>query len=319
MTTEPFIRTHDCLERGEVSRMYSELEAGRLVSLRAGWHLELRVIEALSPEERECLAAHAAFGASRGEGFVFSHETAAALHGIPLLGRRENAPVHITVLGRRPARSTADVTRHRSMLPDSDITEIAGLPVTTLARTIVDIGCAGSLELATIAADAAANAQFWDPLQHVVDVDHAEDWRALLRRMIAARPSTRGVLQARWIADTFDARSDSPGESLSRLRMLQAGWDPPAQQIRIRTSGGTFYADFELLEFDAWGEFDGKVKYRDPAMRREGQDAADVVIAEKRREDLIRATTGRRVIRWGWEQVRSLASFQRHFGAIPRE
>src|SRR5690606_37241751 len=109
----------------------------------------------------------------------------------------DDAPVHVTVLGRRSARSTPRVIRHRALLPESDITVVDGLPVTTLARTIADLGCASSLELAFVAAEGAARAQFWDPLEHAADVDGLAEWRATLRRMIAARPSTRGVLQAR--------------------------------------------------------------------------------------------------------------------------
>lgn len=319
MNDDPLIRTRDHLARGEASKLYAAIAHGRVTSLRRGWHLSTNVAADLSPDARERLAARAAFGASAGAGFVFSHRTAAAIHRIPLLRQRDDAPVHVTVLGRRPARSTPDVIRHRCLLPDSDITVVDGLPVTTLARTITDIACTASPELAIVAADGAARALFWDPVRHIADVDGVAAWRAKLRRMIAARPSTRGVVQARWIAHTFDPRSDLPGESLSRLRMLQLGWDPPELQVRILTPGGTFYADFELRMLNAWGEFDGETKYRDPRMRGSGQDAADVVIAEKRREDLIRSATGRRVIRWGWREVRRLDDFRRYVASIPRE
>ena len=101
--------------------------------------------------------------------------------------------------------------------------------------------------------------------------------------------------------------------------MIQLGWSTPAQQVRITTSGGVFYADFDLPSFNAWGEFDGEVKYRDKRMRGDGQTIEDVMIQEKRREDLIRLETGRRIIRWGWKDVRTLQAFRRFADTIPRE
>ena len=101
--------------------------------------------------------------------------------------------------------------------------------------------------------------------------------------------------------------------------MLQLGWDAPDQQIRIDTRGGRFYVDFDLEPFNAWGEFDGEGKYRDKRMRSPGKTLEDVLLDEKRREDLIRAATHRRIIRWGWQEVRTLSAFRAFIRSLPRE
>ena len=60
------------------------------------------------------------------------------------------------------------------------------------------------------------------------------------------------------------------------------------------------HADFGWPQFRTVGEFDGLVKYG--ALLRPGQDPADAVVAEKRREDAIREE-GWRVTRWIWNEL----------------
>jgi very-short-patch-repair endonuclease len=77
-------------------------------------------------------AAHLAIGPES----VISHRSAAALHGV----RASNsAYVELTVPG--PSRRRAAIRVHRTTwLPDADVTTIDGLPVTTLERTLLDVG-----------------------------------------------------------------------------------------------------------------------------------------------------------------------------------
>ena len=61
------------------------------------------------------------------------------------------------------------------------------------------------------------------------------------------------------------------------------------------------YVDFAWPAHGVFLEFDGKVKYS--AMLREGETAADVVVREKRREELICEITGWRCIRIIWADL----------------
>ena len=72
-----------------------------------------------------------------GPGAVLSHRDAAALWGIR---NDHRAKIDVTVPGRR--RGPASVTVHESPLADDERTTRAGIPVTTLFRTIIDLSTA---------------------------------------------------------------------------------------------------------------------------------------------------------------------------------
>jgi len=69
-----------------------------------------------------------------GEGAVLSHASAAGLWGIWGSGAGE---AHVTL--PRKTRSTRSVRRHFSVLPDDERTSHFGIPVTSAARTVLDL------------------------------------------------------------------------------------------------------------------------------------------------------------------------------------
>lgn len=71
-------------------------------------------------------------------------------------------------------------------------------------------------------------------------------------------------------------------------------------------------ADFGWPEHGVAGEFDGAVKYG--RLVRAGQVPADVLIAEKRREDAMR-TVLRGFVRWTWGELGDFAAVA---GRLPR-
>ena len=78
---------------------------------------------------------------------------------------------------------------------------------------------------------------------------------------------------------------------LTVLRLSELGFASPSLQVAVAgPRGKTYWLDFGLDESNAWGEFDGKVKYRELAAA-SGRSSREVVEAEKRREDWIRGTT----------------------------
>jgi very-short-patch-repair endonuclease/predicted transcriptional regulator of viral defense system len=71
-----------------------------------------------------------------GPGAALSHRDAAALHGL-----RPSDRTRIDVTARRRGRTKhpgIDI-HHTAVLPDGDVTTIAAIPVTTVARTLVDL------------------------------------------------------------------------------------------------------------------------------------------------------------------------------------
>ncbi|NDK31236.1 hypothetical protein [Nesterenkonia haasae] len=128
--------------------------------------------------------------------------------------------------------------------------------------------------------------------------------RSAFNPWLRSIPSLRA--QTRWLrAIKFaDPLSESPGESLSRLRISQLGFRVPTLQHSITTPDGTRYrADFCWEEARLVGEFDGHMKYT-RARDLTGTHAVDVVIHEKTRERRIEQQ-GYRVVRWDWNDLRS--------------
>ena len=110
----------------------------------------------------------------------------------------------------------------------------------------------------------------------------------------------RGVRAARRAIALLDPLSESPGESLSRVRMAELGIPTPHLQRELRDAYG-FVArvDFMWPERGVVGEFDGRSKY---GMDGDTRAAADRLWQEKLREDRIRAL-GLTVVRWTWDDA----------------
>jgi len=116
----------------------------------------------------------------------------------------------------------------------------------------------------------------------------------------------------------LDGRSESAGESVSRVRLLEQGLPAPEPQYTVYDHRGNVVArsDFGWEDRRTVGEFDGKVKYG--RLLKPGQSVADVVYAERLREDAIR-DQGWQVVRWTWTDLdrpdiirdRVLRAFQR--------
>lgn len=79
-----------------------------------------------------------AAGLAYGPGAVLSHRTAGVLWGIQ---RRGRGPVHVTApAGRQGIRRRRGIWIHRCKLTPEDLTTHDGFPVTTVARTLFDLG-----------------------------------------------------------------------------------------------------------------------------------------------------------------------------------
>jgi hypothetical protein len=215
-------------------------------------------------------------------GAVASHNSAAALHGLPVLGA--GAPACVTIDSHRMG-DLAGVHLHRAGLPASHICSKASVQCTTVARTVVDIGREHGVPAGIVAADAALHAQLVSAVELDACLAECAGWPNLRRARLAVAHK--------------DARSESPLESLSRLAIAEAGLAAPELQTVIRDRGGRFVArvDFYWDESGVIGEADGKLKYI----------AAEDLYAEKRRQEQLE-DLGLIAVRWGWTD---LAEFDR--------
>ncbi|MGO1770230.1 MAG: hypothetical protein ACTHZX_09775 [Microbacterium sp.] len=280
------------------------LQGGSLTRIRHGQYAIGSRWEASYGEAREIAGAMAAEAAAR-DPHVFSHTTAAALHGLPLPRHIVSRP-HVMLGSESDHGGSSALHRHKDAW-HGDWTMRRGLRATTLERTVFDVVRTTSAETAIACADAALRRVALRGARGIDEPD-AEHFRERVIALIRVATGRRGVKQARWIMAIADPRAESPGESISRLYLGRAGHDEIALQHPVPSpGGGTYFVDFAFAE--VLGEYDGAQKYADAAMRG-GRPVEEVVIREKRREDWIRATTGRRVIRWTTAEIASLETFR---------
>lgn len=289
------------------------VENRELIVVHRGWYVDAAHWSTWYTESRHAARAIATARAMQGDGVVLSHTSAAVLHLLPL---HRFEPLRVHVAGPRSNGSTRalpGIARHEASIA-ADRQEIHGLPVTSLPRTVADVIGRLPLEAAVAVADAALRTVALRP-----DRRYDEEAAARLRAQIAAcsalAKGARGCQQARWVLAFADGRAQTPPESVSRLYLHLLGFGPPRLQVRIEHSAGFYEADFALDDVPAWGEFDGTGKYTDPAMLGD-QTTAEVLLDEKRREDEIRGRTGRPVIRWGSDHIKTLDAFRRRLATF---
>ncbi|TCC52505.1 hypothetical protein E0H75_01675 [Kribbella capetownensis] len=226
---------------------------------------------------RHQLAIHAVLNSRRDGSVVISHQSALALHGMPLWGLDLDR-VHVTRSGDRTGGLIAGVQHHLGGLVPADVTTVDGVPVTALPRALVETACTASFEAAVVAADA------------VLRESGLED--AELRRLLQAIEFWPGSPTARAAMQFASPLSESVGESRLRVLMHQFGLPDPVLQAEFYDADG-FVArvDFDFPSDATIVEFDGLLKY--------GAGSPEVLVREKRREDRLRAI-GRQVVRVTW-------------------
>lgn len=152
-------------------------------------------------------------------------------------------------------------------------------------QTALDLMVAGRLSEAPVVADGLARRMHDEGLLH-------EDSNLLAVPLtadgIAAHPHSAARLRAGQVAALASPLAESVGESHSRAAMAFLGFGQPVLQQVFRDAEGF------IGRADCWwprervvGEFDGKSKYTDRALRGT-VSAEEIVYNEKLREDLIR-------------------------------
>ncbi|MEU2255732.1 hypothetical protein ABZ540_21430 [Nocardia xishanensis] len=261
-----------------------ELHGTRWRRVRRGVYLDSERVAELSLEERHLVLARAVCLASDPHAVV-SHISAALAHGFAHWGVTTNR-VHLTRDRASGARTARQVVLHAARLEPDEVVRCGRL--TSPARTVVDLARTIPLEHSVVIGDSALR---------LGAVTHAE-----LLEQLARSKCRPGNSAARRAVAFMDGRAESVGESRSRIAMRAAGLPSPELQARITTPEGACVArvDFLFPELGVIGEFDGLMKYR--AAHRGQRTAEDVVIAEKVREDALRAL-GWLVVRWTWSEL----------------
>ncbi|MGN6252358.1 MAG: hypothetical protein ACTHNS_11140 [Marmoricola sp.] len=242
----------------------------------------------LSPEERHLLRAHAVRRTTPGP-VAFSHITSLVAHGISVWNV-DLATVHVTRLDGNVGRTLGSTRHHTGHCEDDEVTEAAGLRVTTPPRAVLESTTLLGVEEALVSVDSA----IWNghcTLEELLERfrDRYSRWPGSQRLHIVTRLAT--------------GRSQTPGESRCMYAFWRGGLPRPEQQWDVHDGSGRLVAslDFAWPEHGHFGEFDGMRKYLRDLKR--SQSIEDVVIAEKRREDTVRSLTGWTCSRIMWTDL----------------
>jgi hypothetical protein len=252
------------------------IRSGQWVSLRRG---VLAPADLLADPHRRLLADAAAVWLALGRRPVLSHGTAAVVHGLllPHLPGRAELTADPRVLRWRQGDgfrlSAATLPSHHRMT-------VAGLPVTTVARTVVDLARSLPHRRAVVLTDDALHRS----LVHRAELD-----RLLIDCAVWPR-----IRRAALVVAASDQRAESPLETVCRLVFARHGLPSPDLQALVVDERDGWWARVDFL----WArrrtvvEADGMVKYAS------GADLHAEKLRQERIEEL-----GYAVLRVTWAQV----------------
>ncbi|MGO4691343.1 hypothetical protein [Glaciibacter sp. 2TAF33] len=259
-------------------RLRRQAESGRFHRVSRGVYFDARNWAELNVDQRYALRVRGAALERRGT-VALSHHSAAVLWGLPILVPWP-AEVHFITDRAAGGRSNPGIRRHTLGLTGEDVTEIDGLLLTTVNRTVVDLAATIDLKSGVAVVDRAL---LVDRRGRYAPLTTKAELRATWERMLPFRGSTR----ARAIIEFGTHLSGSPLESGSRVNIALSGFPEPELQHPFSIEGSSYETDFYWRDFDAVGEADGRGKYFDPRMLA-GKSTGEAIFLEKEREDAIR-------------------------------
>lgn len=257
---------------------------GVLLRLRRGAYVRRGYWDGVKPWDQDVLRILAHFESTAGDA-RYSHISAARLHNCDVW--KVGPLIHVTTrYANSLASAGADVRTHRLPLEDHELATVRtsdgrDILTTSLERTVLD--CARILPL-----DRAA-----------VIGDHALRKGATLEnlwKLLDGSPTRRGSRKAADLLDVLDARSESAGETRTRLLLRSFGLDSFTPQLEIPTRHGLFRADFADSQARVLIEFDGRGKYSDY------KPAEEALLEERWRESSLQEL-GWAVFRVKWPQL----------------
>ena len=282
-STKPWT-TEELAERNVRDRQVARfVHAGDLVRLRRGCYLSGQLWHQQSPDTRalqRIYAHHHALMPGTRQGMVYSHTSAARLHGLHLW--KADDLIHLTQgFPTSPHGHGPDVRAHYSSLAPQYISTQKGLRLTSLERTVVD--CARILPYR----------------QSLIIADHALQLggdQPLMQDIALQLTGHKGIANARTVAARASALAESPGETLTRHFLHRMALPMPQEQVSVRTRHGDHRLDFAWRELLLALEFDGKIKYFAYAPTQE-------VLYEERRREKALMEDGWQFIRIEWADL----------------
>lgn len=267
---------------------------GVLRRIRVGTYVFSDAHDRLGPEERHAVLARSVIDKFPQGSVALSHHSAAVAHGLSVHDV-DLRTVHLVRLDGGSGRRESGVVHHDVRPEDHELVPVEGRLTVEPSRAVWEVASLGSPRSALVVMDSALH-------------------QGLLSKQDLADPELRfarwpGSRVARLMARLADGGAETAGETLMRFVCWEHRLPRPDTQVVVLTPDGSFVARTDL----GWqlyrhvGEFDGLRKYwRD---LRPGEDASDVVVREKLREDAIRRLD-HGISRATWTEVQPATSMR---------
>lgn len=188
-----------------------------------------------------------------GPGAVASHHDAGIVHGLALLGRPPAGVLSVSrPVGAAGGRTGRPGIRVRACsLPADQVAVRNAVPVTSVARTVVDLARSTSFRAGVVVADCALHSGKTSKDELGAIIESCYRWP--------------GIERARRVVEFSDPLSESPFESISRVAFSDWGLPAPELQVWVGGDGRQIgRADFFWSQHRTIAEADGAVKYADP-------------------------------------------------------
>ena len=255
---------------------------GGLVRVRRGIYARGDMAaQVLSQSDGAQLLGAAAELLAAGPGAVASHETAALIHGIGLLAPPAALPTAIMTLTRAPGHNRSGrpgVRVHSAQLPAEHVSLVHGIPLTTAARTIIDLGRSLEFRAGVVTADSALRQRLLT--------------KADLEKVLTECERWPGMKRAAHVVAFADEHAESVLESLARIVFRDCGLPPPELQVWVGGAEVVGRVDFLWRQFRTVAEVDGRMKYADPSR----------AVMQLERDTQLR-DAGYEVVHFGWQHI----------------
>lgn len=167
---------------------------------------------------------------------LFSHVTAAILHGLPLPGAASNNPVlHVSTLAPGRATRHRGVRGHQLRLADHEIGVVHDLPVPSPVETWCQLATLLSTEQLVVAGDALVQRK--QPMASLEE----------LRRSVDQGACRPGIRRLRLAMERIRPRTDSPMETVLREALVSAGLPEPCVNYELLAADGSVTAHGDLV------------------------------------------------------------------------
>lgn len=222
-----------------------------------------------------------------GDHVALSHASAVVAYGMPTWGL-DLSDVHLTHL-EGGGRKTSKIVHHHGTCLVNDMSRWRGGWITSPTRTVLDVAMTARPEAAVVVASELLRQEL-TTMPAIVQLD-------------ATRAKWPHSLGTHVVIHLADGRYESVGEARSAYFFWAWGLPRPIPQWRVYRLNGSLLArvDFAWPKYRLFCEFDGRIKYT--RLRREDETIEDVVMREKKREEMIHELTGWRMIRITWADL----------------